>query len=324
MIFDLEKFIKKKLLKKINENLYEIFNKIDNNQKKTNQAFSLKWKKFISESKKKHFEKNLKFQKKWFLKLYGFDSQTNLKSFLESKKIIIDAGCGLGDKTAWIAKLSPQSVVIGIDNSDSIQIASRRFLDVKNLLFIKGDISNLIFLSKKSIDLLICDQVIMHTSNPLKTLNGFSKILKKNSYLICYWYSKKALPRELIDEYFRREVNSISEKDLWEFSKQLTLLGKELSKINKTIAIPHIPLLGIKKGKYSIQRFLYWNFLKCFWNNELGNHTSSIINFDWYSPKNAFRYDETEIKSFLKQCNFKIEFFNIEPNCYSGLFKLQK
>ena len=38
-----------------------------------------------------------------------------------------------------------------------------------------------------------------------------------------------------------------------------------------------------------IQRFIYWNFLKCFWNEQLGKETSLVTNFDWYSPSNARR-----------------------------------
>lgn len=39
---------------------------------------------------------------------------------------------------------------------------------------------------------------------------------------------------------------------------------------------------------------IYWNFIKCFWNEELGYDTSVATNFDWYSPSNAKRYSEEE------------------------------
>ena len=38
--------------------------------------------------------------------------------------------------------------------------------------------------------------------------------------------------------------------------------------------------------------FLYWNFLKCFWNEDLGRETSVVTNYDWYSPSNARRYSK--------------------------------
>lgn len=313
--------LKKKSYKQVTNNFFFINGQSDLNQIKTNTAFSKKWKNLFYESETKSFQKTLVFQKKWFLKLYGFNSNSKLKSFLEKKKIIIDAGCGLGDKTAWFANLAKNSLVIGIDNSESIHIAAKRFKNISNLFFVKGDISKLKFI-ENSIDLIICDQVIMHTSNPNKTLKNFCSVLKKNSYLFCYWYSKKALPRELVDQYFRTKSKYLNEKKLWQLSEQLTVLGKELSKFKKEINIPNIPLLEIKGGKYNIQRFIYWNFLKCFWNQDLGKKVSTVTNFDWYSPINAYRYDKEELLKILNFLTFKIEYFNIEPNCYSGRFKL--
>ncbi len=133
-------------------------------------------------------------------------------------------------------------------------------------------------------------------------------------------YAKKALPRELIDDYFRVETKSLSNEQLWNLSKQLTNLGKTLSELKIDVDIPDIPLLGIKGGKQDIQRFIYWNFLKCFWNTELGYDTSVSTNFDWYSPSNAKRYSEEEFKDMINQNNLLIKYFHSEEACYSGRF----
>ena len=77
---------------------------------------------------------------------------------------------------------------------------------------------------------------------------------------------------------------------MWEMSEQLTLLGRRLSDLNIEIEVPDIPLLEIKGGKIDLQRFIYWNFLKCFWNEDLGLNTSISTNYDWYAPANAERY----------------------------------
>ncbi len=59
---------------------------------------------------------------------------------------------------------------------------------------------------------------------------------------------KKALPRELLDDYFRLATHDIPNEQLWEMSAQLTELGKCLSDLKVTIDSPDIPLLGIKGG----------------------------------------------------------------------------
>ncbi|WP_347506094.1 hypothetical protein [Pseudomonas anguilliseptica] len=103
-------------------------------------------------------------------------------------------------------------------------------------------------------------------------------------------------------------------------SRQLTDLGKVLSELNVKFTSPDIPLLGIKGGEYDIQRFIYWNFLKCFWNPVLGVETSDAINFDWYSPSNARRFSEAEVRALVSENGLRFIYFHSEPACYSGRF----
>lgn len=312
----LYKIFSKKIL--INENL--ILTKIDNegiNDNQTQNVFSEKWSKYqISTEKEKLFE----FQKDWFLDLYGFKSEIDLKKFLIKKKVVFDAGCGLGYKAAWFANLAPETLVLAMDYSDSVIEASKAYSNIKNLFFIKGDISDTPFLSN-SIDFINCDQVIMHTDNPKKTFSELSRICSNsNGEFTCYFYTKKALPRELLDDHFRLKCKSMSHEELWEMSKQLTILGKNLSKLNIKINVPEIKALDIKGGEYDLQRFIYWNFLKCFWNENLGYDTSLVTNFDWYSPSNAKRYSKEEINKLILCNNLSVIYFHEEEACYSGRF----
>ena len=108
--------------------------------------------------------------------------------------------------------------------------------------------------------------------------------------------------------------------ELWDMSKQLTVLGKNLSDLNVSVEVPDIPSLGLKGGTYDIQRFIYWNFLKCFWNEHLGEETSVVTNYDWYSPSNARRYSEKEVRDLVEANGLKIEHFHQEEACHSGRF----
>ena len=103
-------------------------------------------------------------------------------------------------------------------------------------------------------------------------------------------------------------------------SEQLTELGKRLTALNITIDSPDIPTLGIKGGKQDIQRFIYWNFLKCFWNEELGKETSVVTNYDWYSPSNARRFSEQQVHALTEKHGLNEIYFHDEEACYSGRF----
>lgn len=287
------------------------------NQQQTNDVFSEKWSKYEeSEDKNRLYD----MQKKWYLQLYGFESEEKFAEFLSTKKYIFDAGCGLGYKAKWFADLAPESIVIGMDFSDASIIAANNYKDTKNLYFIKGDIADTSFVDG-IIDYVSCDQVIMHTENPDATFAELTRITRNGGYFSCYVYAKKALPRELLDEHFRLIVKDIDTEELWTMSRQLTELGKILSDLKIEIEVPDIPMLGIKGGKQNLQRFLYWNFIKCYWNQELGYDTSVITNFDWYSPSNAKRYGEDEYRKMIGDNNLEIEYFHSEEACYSGRFK---
>lgn len=293
------------------------------NQAQTEGIFSDKWtlveEKMNEAEHAANNEKFYEFQFEWFLSLYGFSSEEDLKKYLSGKKYIIDTGCGLGYKAAWLARLAPESTVIGIDISDALDLAAKNNADLPNLFFLKGDIANT-GLKNNSIDFVICDQVIMHTEVPEKTFAHLSAVTSKGGEFACYVYSKKALPRELVDDYFRKATHTISNEDMWKFSEQLTELGKRLSELKVEFESPDIPLLGIKGGKYDIQRFIYWNFLKCFWREDWGFELCKSTNYDWYAPSNAQRFSKQEFLDMIAANQLEISFFHEEEACYSGRF----
>ncbi|MDA1028254.1 MAG: class I SAM-dependent methyltransferase [Bacteroidetes bacterium] len=238
----------------------------------------------------------------------------------ERCSVILDAGCGLGYKAAWFAEMAPNALVVGMDFSDSVAIAASIYKHIPNLFWIKGDISNTGFKSD-SVTYVSCDQVIMHTENPELTFSELVRICAKpNGQVACYFYAKKALPRELLDDYFRIACKDLTNEELWTLSEQLTDLGKRLSELNIVFDSPDIPLLGIKGGSYDVQRFIYWNFLKCFWNESLGQETSVATNYDWYSPSNARRFSEQEVRELVHSNGFSELCFHIEEACFSGRF----
>lgn len=291
------------------------------NQIQTKKAFSEKW----SNSQSNQLTEDLNFindQRKWFLEHYGFSNLNEFQSFFDDK-IILDAGCGIGFKAAWIADMAPNSIIVGMDISESINIAAEKYKNIDNLFFIKGDILKTPF-KNESFDIVVCDQVIMHTEKPEKTFKHLASLIKNSGFFLCYVYAKKALVRELIDDYFRKKVHNISSSELWELSSQLSELGKNLSELKVKIDVPEIPLLNIKRGEYDLQRFIYWNFIKCFYNENWKKEANNLVNYDWYSPSNATRYSEQDFKKIVEKNNFIVDFFHKEEACFSGRFIKKK
>ena len=289
----------------------------ENNQEQTKDIFSDKWGEV---EKMEDVETLYKFQYDWFLKLYGFDTEEDLAAYLSAKKTIIDTGCGLGYKAAWLARLAPHAIVLGIDISTAVHLAAKNFNDLPNLFFLQGDIANTC-LKEGVIDFTVCDQVIMHTEVPEDTFKHLAGITKTGGEFACYVYRKKALPRELIDDHFRAQTHHIPNDKMWEFSEQLTVLGKTLSELKVNFTCPDIPVLGIKGGEYDIQRFIYWNFLKCFWKDDWSFELNKSTNYDWYAPSNAKRFSKEEFEKMIAGNNLEITFFHEEEACYSGRLK---
>jgi SAM-dependent methyltransferase len=286
-------------------------------QQQTNEVFSDKWSRFDDSG---DTERLYEFQRKWYLDLYGFRTEAGLRDYLRNCAVIFDAGCGLGYKAAWFAELAPHALVIGMDFSDAARRAAQNYAALPNLFFIQGDIAST-GLRAGAVDYVSCDQVIMHTESPEATFAELARIAREPSgQVACYFYAKKALPRELLDDYFRVHCKQMDREQLWAMSEQLAELGKRLGELNVTFESPDIPALGIKGGRYDVQRFIYWNFAKCFWNGELGRETSVVTNFDWYSPSNARRFSEAEVRGLIAANRLDAVFFHAEEACYSGRF----
>ena len=259
------------------------------------------------------------FQQNWYLTPYGFETEQALRAFLADKAVIFDAGSGLGYTADWFAELHPHAVVIGMDFSEAAELAAVRYAHLKNLFFVRGDIAKTGFRSG-AVAYSSCDQVIMHTEDPEATFAELARVTDRSGELACYFYAKKALPTELLDDHFRLHCKDMSTAALWELSEQLTELGKWLSDLNVTFEAPDIPELGIKDGNHDIQRFIYWNFLKCLWNAELGQETSVSTNFDWYSPSNARRFSKEEVEGIVADNTMTVRFYHYEGAAHSGRF----
>ena len=123
-----------------------------------------------------------------------------------------------------------------------------------------------------------------------------------------FMFTKKGPIREFSDDYIREVVSNLSYENAWKSLEPLTQLGIDLGKLNIELDIKKpIDIIGIPKGKISIQRLFYWHVAKMFYREDLSFDEMNHINFDWYMPSYASRHTFEEIKNWCEQAHLIIE-----------------
>lgn len=271
------------------------------------ETFAFKWK-MIGQSYG-YEEKSRAIRQQWYLDRFGFKTRDRLSSFLRDKRLVLDAGTGSGVDAAMFAESGV--TVFAIDLSQEAAYATHRHLGhLPNVHVIQGNLQNLPF-PNSMFDYVSCDQVLHHTPDPSKSFAELVRCLCLGGLLAVYVYRRKGPIREFVDDYIRGHMVNASPETCFEVCRSLTLLGKALAELNVKVDISSdIPLLGIKSGSYDIQRFIYWNVMKCYWNPDYDLTTNIAINFDWYHPRYAFRYTVEEIRAWFGSYGFSVMNFS--------------
>ena len=68
----------------------------------------------------------------------------------------------------------------------------------------------------------------------------------------------------------------------------------------------------VKKGTYDLQRFMYYNMFKCYWNSKLSFDDNVHVNFDWYHPRYSHRHTPEQVQGWLKELDYELEGHNAE------------
>ena len=269
----------------------------DAEQDETADAFSRKW---AEVSTYGHDDVSRRIQHEWYIERYGWKSEKALADFLARQEAILDAGCGVGRDVAWYLRHS-RGAVVGVDISTAIDHARRNVPDTDRLLLVQGDIARLPF-PAESFDFIACDQVLHHTVNPRETLRHLVSRLKPGGHLAFYVYKVKGPVREFCDDHLREAARHMPEPEARAMSEAITEFGRALTEQQVRITIPSdIPALGIKAGEFDLQRWLYWNMFKCYYNSELDWATNVMTNYDWYVPVTAYRYQPEEMRRWIAE-----------------------
>ncbi len=267
----------------------------------TQRSFGAKWAQY-SEADQDRLEE---MQVRWFDQRFGFLDEEDFKRFLADKRRILDAGTGPGLCAARCARLS-EAHVIGMDLSDSVCSARRRYAALENLDYIQGDILNPPF-APRTFDFVIADQVLHHTPDCAGAFRSMADLVAPGGEFAVYVYREKALVRELVDDHVRALTSRLSAEDCLVLSERITEFGRALSALDAKVELKRgIPLLGIEAGVHDVQRLIYWTMLKCYWNEDLGWHQSVMINYDWYSPVYASRHTEAEVLDWCQDAGLDV------------------
>ena len=285
---------------------------LSNNQKQTKSAFSFKWRKESS-----YKESFYNFMTEWLNKKYG-KIEENLKLHTsDSKPLILDAGCGAGVSTlCYFKNVFDKINLVGVDVSDSIDIFRKNLKKKKinNIGLMQADLNKLPF-KDNTFDFIFSEGVLHHTASTRTAIYRLSKKLKPKGIFMFYVYKKKAPIREFSDDYLRNYLQKFSAKKTWNLLKSLTELGAELGKINQKIVIKNpINYLGIPAGETTVQRLIYWNFLKIFYRDDFSFEECLHVNFDWFMPTNALRQTPENIKNWCEKAKIDIIKLNIEES----------
>lgn len=255
------------------------------------------------------------FFTRWLLRKYGL-TPSSYRDHIQTFKTILDAGCGIGRETIRLAKANPQAIIYGVDLSHSaIKQAeqNKQHQQISNVFFSQADITQLAF--KDDFDFIFSEGVLHHTPNTKDALASLLTHLKPGGEIAFYVYHKKPPIHEWVDDYIRERLQHVSLEEAWSEMESLTHISRDLSESAQTLTLSKdFDLLGLKSGRYPLQRWIYQNVFKCFWNNALSFQENVMVNFDWYLPPYAWRHTEEDVLGWLNDLNLKLIWKYVEES----------
>lgn len=288
----------------------------DEGQLQTSNTFGFKW-----ERRETYDSPEFKaLTVDWLAQKYGFASVEDWKDFYAGRQMILDVGCGSAfSSSVWLdtPNCAGKVVWVGVDISDAIDVAQERLGHIANTHFVQGDALALPF-PDNCFDTIFSEGVLHHTPSTRQALLSSSRVLKQGGEIHFYVYRRKGPVREFTDDYIRREIADLSNEDAWSVMQSLTRLGKALSETGTDILLEEdVPVLGIKAGQQEVQRLIYWNFAKLYWNPKLSFEENVHVNFDWYRPQYAHRQSEEEVRLWCGEAALSIKWFHEQESGFS-------
>jgi SAM-dependent methyltransferase len=285
-------------------------------QKKTSNTFSFKWSNFQNYG---HTQREQDFLFAWYRRKFGLREQDDLANFYAHRNYVLEVGPGSGFNTCFIAEHC-KGKVFAVDISEAADVTFHKTRNLQNCAVIRADLMDTPF-QDDLFDLIIADGVLHHTPSTEAAVRALYRKVRPGGEFFFYLYKKMGAARQFCDEYIRREFSKLSPEACLEECRALTEMGRELSQLGATITLKQpIKVLGIPAGTHDVQRLIYYNFVKCFWNDAFDLETNNMVNFDWYHPHDAWQHTTEEVEGWLKSMGVgEYSFNDANPNGISVL-----
>lgn len=288
----------------------------DAGQAQTRDAFGFKWAKqdtYDSEASRDRMAQ-------WLVERYGFDAVDDWASHFNEFGRVLDVGCGGGlSSGTWLAssKWTGRSMWVGVDISTAVDVARGRLSSMANTHFVQADALDLPF-ADGTFNAVFSEGVLHHTPSTRAALLSAARVLAPGGEMSFYVYRKKGPVREFTDDFVRDALRDLGDEEAWEVMRGFTKLAKALASVRAEVDVAEaVPLLGIAAGRQDIQRFVYWNFAKLYWNDAMAFEENVHVNFDWYRPVYAHRQTAAEVRAWCEEASLHVTRFNEQESGYT-------
>ena len=167
---------------------------------------------------------------------------------LTENSVILDVGCGLGFIGAKLAEFVPKGKVIGIDLDPKLIELARKRADsrgIRNLDFRVGNAYELP-IDDNSVDLSICQTLLMHLDEPLKGIKEMQRVTKTGGRVVAIEPDSSSL--SFFDTAYETMNLSLEERSkLWRLERIMAIGKKKLGRGDNDIGLK-VPYLFFKSG----------------------------------------------------------------------------
>jgi len=257
---------------------------------------------------------------RWLLERYGFPSLDAWAAHFDRFSRVLDVGCGSGlSSGTWLAAptWTGRAMWVGVDISSAVDVARDRLGSIANTHFVQADALDLP-LADSTFDAVFSEGVLHHTPSTRAALLSAARVLAPEGEIAFYVYRRKGPAREFTDDYVRESLRGLDDEQAWEVMRSFTRLAQALASVKAVVDVPEaIPLLGIAAGPQDVQRLVYWNFAKLYWNDEMSFEENVHVNFDWYRPLYAHRQTAEDVREWCAEASLDIVRFDTQESGYT-------
>lgn len=184
---------------------------------------------------------------------------------LKGNERVLDVGCGSGSFLRQIARLFPETSLVGMDISSGMFTASREELqhEAANLIFIAGDVQNLPY-GNESFDRVVAQHMLYHVPNIDQAVQEIARVLTHDGLTIITANSTESRPMyRTLKSIAARAMNRPEYPDSrsrFNLENASAFLKKHFASV---VVVPYVSTLVLK----SIQPYLdYFDSTRDFWD----------------------------------------------------------